>query len=119
MLVVIHSQFPCCVQSAFQDSWVRFGENDMGHSHASPPTLDGDEDFWSFANEVGLLLGREFEVAVTFGLRCEGGEDTSADTKVGRAHVRTFLGAFQAECNAAEIGYSHNSFLNGFEMIPD
>ena len=75
----------------------------MGHAHAAPAAVDGEEDFGEIFDEGGLLFEGEHEIAVALGGGSESGEDSAADAEVGLAHVGGFSGAFEAEGDAAEV----------------
>ena len=63
-----------------------------------PPAI-GRNTSGASPSERGLLFRREHQVPVALALRRERGEDPAAHAKIGRAHVRTFLRAFQAQGN--------------------
>jgi len=95
------------LQGAAEEVFVGEGEDDMSGAACAPAAFYGDEDFGEFFDEGGLLLGRKHEVAVALFDGGQGSEDAVAHAEVGIAHVGGFLGAFEGEGDAAEVGDVH------------
>jgi hypothetical protein len=81
-------------------------EVDVGHAHASPPSLNGREDVRLIGDEGGLLIEGEFEDAAALFLAGEGGEDLVIEAEVGVVHVGAFEGFGELQGEAAEEGYA-------------
>jgi hypothetical protein len=77
---------------------------DVGHAHASPPSLDWGEDVGLVGYEGGLLIEGEFEDSVTLFLAGESGEDLVVEPEVGVIHVGAFDGLGECQGEAAEEG---------------
>ena len=92
----------CGFESVGHDGFVGFVEVDVGHSHASPSSLDGREDVGLVGDEGGLLVECEFEDSVTLFFAGEGGEDLVVQAEVGMVHVRALDGSGELEGKAAE-----------------
>ena len=112
LLVGFPPQIPSCAQSPSEHIFTRLGEPDMSCAHPAPSTFDWDEDIRHFGNKIRLLLRSQHEVAVAVFLSGERGEDPATHTKIRRAHMRAFLSAFQAECDASKIRHSHAQRLH-------
>jgi carbonic anhydrase/acetyltransferase-like protein (isoleucine patch superfamily) len=69
--------------------------------------MNWQKDLRQLADEFGLLLRSEHQVAITIFLRSQRGEDSAAHAKIGRTHVGAFLGAFKAQSNSSEIRWLH------------
>ena len=105
--ILFDSKPPGCVQGARENVFAGSGEANVGHSHAAPTSVDGQEDVGQFLDEGCLLLGRDHQISIAELGRSERGENAAADTEIGLAHVRALFGAFEAESDTAEIGYLH------------
>lgn len=81
----------------------------MGHAHASPTTMDGQENIGEFADKGGLLFGSEHEIAVAEMFGSESSEDPAADAEIGLTHVGAFFSAFEAKSNAAKVVAVHGA----------
>jgi hypothetical protein len=79
----------------------------VSRSHLSPPSWNGQEEFWQFQNKFRLLVWREHQVPVPLILRCEGGKDPASYPEIGRPHVGAFLRPFEAQGNPTEIRCIH------------
>jgi selenoprotein W-related protein len=79
----------------------------MSHSASSPSACDRNEHLGLFLYELGLLLRREFYVAVALFFRSKGCEDSAPDAEIGRAHMGTFFRAGQAQSNPAKVRCVH------------
>src|SRR5262249_39572397 len=101
--VLLEAQLPRCAQSPLQHVLISSGQPDMRHAHSSPSAGNGDEHVGLFGDKLGLLLRCQHQVTVTLLLRGERCEYPAAHTKIRRPHVRAFLGAFQAQCDPAEV----------------
>jgi hypothetical protein len=101
--VLPDAQFPRSAQSTGQHILARLSQSYMGHSHPAPPTGNGQEKFRLVPNERRLLFRREHQITVAMGLRRERGENSPADTEIGRTHVRTFFDPLKTQGNAAKI----------------
>jgi len=101
------AQLPRRPQCTGEHIFAGLGEADMSRSHSSPSAGNGKEDFGQLADEFFLHRRREHQVAIALLFGGECGEDPASDTKVSGAHVRTFLCAFEAERDTAEIGCIH------------
>jgi len=55
---------PCGAEGAGEDGLGRGREADVGHAHAAPASVDGEEDAGLIGEEGGLDFGGEHEVAV-------------------------------------------------------
>ena len=55
-LVLLYAKLPGRLQYAAQSLFVGFRKTDVGHTHASPPAVDGQEQVRSFRDELRLLL---------------------------------------------------------------
>src|SRR5262249_31769212 len=80
-----------------------FGEANVGRAHAAPATVDGKEYVGHVGDEGGLLLGVEHEVTVAEFDGSESCEDAAANSEVYGSHVGAFLGACQAQSDAAKV----------------
>jgi hypothetical protein len=98
-------------QGAGQDVFGGGGEPDVGHAHATPAAVNGEEDFWEFCDEVLLLFGGKHQVAVALLGGGQGGEDAAVDAEIGIAHVGGFFGAGERESDAAEVVEVHGEMV--------
>src|SRR5262249_39280406 len=72
-----------------------------------------EEYFRQLADEISLLFGGEHQIAVALFLSRQSSKDPASNAKIRRAHMRTFLGSFEAESDAAKIRGPHsNKILN-------
>ena len=94
------------LEGSNHDGLVGLVEMEVGHAHASPPSLDWREDVGLVGDEGGLLFEGEFEDAAALFLAGEGGEDLVVEAEVGVVHVGAFDGFGQCEGEAAEERYS-------------
>src|SRR4030088_3345072 len=85
--ILFHPKLPSRVQSASQHVLVRFCQPNVGTSHPSPPTRNGQEHFWQLLDKLRLQLRCEHQVTVALVLRGERSEDPASYTEVGRSHV--------------------------------
>src|SRR3981189_3107628 len=85
--ILFHPKLPSGVQSASQHVLVRFCQPNVGTSHPSPPTRNGQEHFWQILDKLRLQLRCKHQVAETFVLGGERSEDPASYTKVSRPHV--------------------------------
>jgi hypothetical protein len=104
------------LQGAAEKVFVGEGEDDVSCAACAPAAFYGYEDFGEFFDEGGLLFGREHQVAVSLFGGGEGGEDAVAYPEVGIAHVGGFLGTFEGEGDAAEVGDVHGGFILEHEV---
>lgn len=95
------------LESAGEDIFVGFGQNDVRGTMFAPTSVDGEENFGEILDEQSLLHGIEHQIAVAFVDVGESGEDVTADAKVGSAEVRAFFGVGEAEGDAAEVRRIH------------
>src|SRR6185437_2562202 len=75
----------------------------MCRSHSSPTACNWHKHFRLLFHKRRLLLRCQHQIAVALILRGKGGEDFSANTEIGSAHMRPFFCAFKAQCNAAKV----------------
>jgi len=75
----------------------------MGHSHTSPTTRNGDENFGQFLHERRLLLRREHQVSVALVCRGERRKNSAAHPEVRFANVRILFGAMEAKGNPLRV----------------
>src|SRR6266403_2092826 len=94
--ILFHPQLPSRAQSSSQHVLVRLRQPNVGTSHPSPTTRNGQEHLRQLLDKLRLQLRCEHQVAVTLVLRGERGEDPTSYTKVSRPHMRTFLRTFEA-----------------------
>ena len=102
------------LESAAEDVFIGFCEDDVGGAHASPAAVDREENFGEILDEELLLLGIEHEVGVTLFDVGKGGEDVAADAEVGGAEVGALFGSGEAEGDTGEVVRSH-----GADIIAD
>src|SRR5580698_6422578 len=81
--VLFLPQLPGDAQSAGQDILISLGQANMRRSHSSPAAMDGKKNFGHLLDERRLLFEREHQVSISLFGGGEGGEDASADAKVG------------------------------------
>jgi len=75
----------------------------MGVTHSSESARNRQKDFGRILDKRGLLFRSEHQIAVALLLRGERREYSATDPEIGRAHVRAFLGAFQAQGNPSKV----------------
>ena len=97
----------------FEGALVRFGEEDAGATFATPGAVAWPEYRWVRFDEIFLLDGSEFDHGKLLIGIGEGGEDFSGDAEVGMVHVFALFGFWEAESDAAEVGWSgwHGALL--------
>ena len=114
--VFLDAQLPCRVQCAVKHVLPGLCESNVGHAHASPAAGDGEKEFGHFFNEGGLLLYREYQVAIALFRRSQRREDSAVHAKVRLAHVRALFGAGQTQRNSAKVSYIHENLSVGFRV---
>lgn len=97
----------------FEGALGGFGEEDMRAACTAPGSVDRSERGGMGCDEIFLLDGSEFDHGELFVGISEGGEDFSGDAEVGVVHVLALFGLWEAEGDAAEIGWS-----GWHEMLP-
>jgi len=95
------------LESALEDIFGGFGEEDVRGAMFAPTPVDREENFGEILDEKLLLLGIEQQIAVAFLDVGESGEDAAADAKIGSSEVRALLGVGEAEGDAAEVRRVH------------
>ena len=71
--------------------------------------MNGQEDFRQSLHKFRLKFRSEHQVAIAFFLGRKCGKDPSADTKIGRTHVRAFLCTFEAQGDPTKIRWFHRA----------
>ena len=61
-------------------------QTNVGHAHASPATLDWQENVWRLRDQQLLQFRRQFQIAEAIVLTGECGENAAADAEVRSAH---------------------------------
>ena len=91
------------LESAGEDVFVGFGQDDVSGAHAAPSAVNGEKNVREILDERLLLLRVEHEVAVALFHVSERGEDVAADAEVGGTEVGAFFGVGERLCDAAEV----------------
>ena len=97
------------LESAGEDVFIGFGEDDVGGAHASPATVDREKNSREILDEELLLLRIEHEVAVALLDVRESGKDVAADAEVGGAEVGALFGAREGERDTGEVFGGHRA----------
>ena len=111
LAVLFHPNLPRRPQCSCEQVFVRCSETHVRGSASAPATCDRNENLRRFGDELLLYFWSQHQVAVALFLGSESRENSTADAKIGSAHVRSFLNSIEAECDSAEVGGVHLWFI--------